>query len=122
MVLQSEIDDGIHYCKGCERFGFDRFCGHCGNRYVGADRSWRTCEKCRAEVATDWCSLCGYPVADETLKRFERGDIDIHAEEAMASDALQRFYADTGKEPAPEVPARARTGTLAAAALEVFGR
>lgn len=119
MVLQTEIDDGVRYCRACDRFGFDRFCGHCGSRYVGADRTWRTCEKCHAEVATDWCSRCGYPVADETLKRFERGDIDVRAEEAMANDALRRFYA-TQEAAAP--PERVGADALAAAALEVFGR
>lgn len=90
--MQAQIDRGIKCCESCEAFGYNRFCGDCGDRFAGAKLEWRECSRCNASVSTDFCSLCGYSVADEYLRRWERGDIDFAAEQAHAEEIMARFY------------------------------
>lgn len=117
--MQAAIDGGVRCCPSCESFGHHRFCGECGSRYAGAELDWRECPKCRTEVGTDWCAVCGYPVVDETLRQFEAGEIDLEAESAMAGSLMQRFY-ESRPEFAPDEFRPA--SSLGEAVLEIFGR
>lgn len=122
--MQAEIDRGLKHCGKCDEFGVERFCGHCGARYVGPDLDWRTCPKCSTEVSTDYCSVCGYNVYDETVRRWEDGDVDWEAESEMAAAIMQRFY-EVRPDLAPEhfhAQHVAAPSTLGEAVLATFGR
>lgn len=83
--MQGLIDDGIQYCEPCDSFGRQRFCGHCGQRFVGRELEWRECpgENCRALVSTDYCPLCGEQVA--------LPDVDWEAMSAHATSIMTRL-------------------------------
>lgn len=89
--MQAQIDDGLLYCAPCDHFGRNTFCGQCGNRFIGRDLDWRTCPTCKVYIATPFCSLCGYEVLSEELKRWEDGDIDLDAEEEHAAGELGKM-------------------------------
>lgn len=88
---QQQIDAGLHHCSSCDRFGWHTFCGECGGRYVGRELRWRECAKCKAKVASDWCSLCGSLVASDFLKRMERGQVDWRIEVNHSQVALEKM-------------------------------
>ena len=115
--MQLEIDRGLQYCAPCAQWGFNDYCGACGKRYRGRDATWRTCpnRSCRAEVTTDWCVVCGTRVSSDRLREFERGTVDVAAEEAHAANLLDRFRAMR-----PDL-SPARSGSIGAALESYFG-
>ncbi len=115
--MQRQIDDGLQWCSHCDRVGWHTFCGQCGRRFYGADLTWRDCPKCKAKVSTAFCALCGAPVYDEILRKWEAGEIDLAAESAKAACILREQFGHQRK----AETARAKPPTLGAALAEVFG-
>jgi hypothetical protein len=95
ILTQHLIDQGLEWCEHCQALGRHTFCGRCGRRFVGDELIWRTCpnRECTAVVASDWCPLCGTEVANDWLRGYERGEIDLDRENAVAREALAAFNA-----------------------------
>lgn len=110
--MQRQIDDGLARCEPCARFGYGTFCGQCGGRFVGDEKTWRECPGCHISVTTDYCPRCGKNVVDDFLRAWESGEIDVEAENEMASELCARWDA-LEKQKAPPM-------SLAEAALEAF--
>lgn len=91
--MQGLIDDGVHLCPRCESFGRHAWCGQCGSRYFGHDRTWRECDKCKVEVSVPFCPLCGREMEDEALLRWEQGDVDLDAEGVRVQGQLAAMLA-----------------------------
>ncbi len=83
----------MHICQKCDAFGRERFCGECGARFFGPDRTWRECSKCKVEVSVPFCPLCGNEMAGQELERWERGDVDLEEEGRNAQSKIDRMVA-----------------------------
>lgn len=91
VIMQSHIDKGLQYCDLCDDFGANTFCGKCGKRYVGRELTWRTCNNCKSEVSTDYCSMCSFHVAPQLLKDWEDGKVDIKKELEVAQGIMDKI-------------------------------
>lgn len=89
--MQELIDDGVHLCQRCESFGRNDFCGDCGARFFGHDRTWRECTTCKVECSTTFCPLCGRELDSEELQRWEAGDVDLEEEGRRAQRQIGRL-------------------------------
>jgi len=120
--MQTQIDDGLQWCESCREFGKHRFCGSCGQRFVGRDLSWRECPQCHAEVTSDYCPVCG----EELMTPLERA---LEGEDAIAtwqsisqqSSALMKRFLAARPDVAAELGAAGnRQASVASAIAETF--
>ena len=98
LQMHEQIDDGLQYCEDCDRFGFEKFCGQCGRRFVGHEYTWRNCpnEECRARVTTEYCPYCGTHVVTDFIRDVEAGTFDW---EGLGAVATSKLRAAVGRNP-----------------------
>jgi len=94
--MQLAIDNGFHWCGPCGRGGYHTFCGHCGQRFLGAELEWQKCAVCDAVVSTEWCPRCGFNVKSEFLRDVKAGRVDWQARIADAHHSVTKIFAKLG--------------------------
>lgn len=92
VAMQLAIDGGLHWCTRCDEGGYHRFCGSCGQRFIGHDREWRKCSVCHAIVPTRFCSHCGFNVDSQFLRDVMAGRVDWGARVADAAKSVSKIH------------------------------
>lgn len=102
--MQVAIDGGLEWCTRCDRGGYHTFCGGCGRRFLGYDRTWTECGVCKRLVPTDWCPFCGFNVKSEFLRDVMAGRVDWNARIEDARNSVAKIHRMLGLTPKMHKP------------------